>query len=378
MLEVLADENIILLDELFAPFAKVTKKEASKITASALVDIDVLLIRSVTKVDAKLLEKANKLKFVATATVGIDHLDIRLLNKKKIHYTSTPKSNSLAVVQYVLSAFAYLQLNFKENLQKSTIAIIGLGNIGFKLVEILSCLNINILIVDPIKKNLNHEYYKKYKANFKPLEFALEHADIISLHVPIIEKGIYKTKNLINKNSLKLIKKNAVLINTSRGAIINEFELLDELQTKNITLILDVFSNEPEINPKLIAATLLATPHIAGYSKLGKINSSIEIAKKFYKKFKISTEYFLDSKGLIEQKELTTQNNDFYDLASLLRIIQGIYDLCLDDRSFKKKIDSDNFIKLRKNYNLRDDFSLIKIKSNNNQLKAKLNKLGFL
>lgn len=266
-LSIVADQQIPFVKEAFSNIADITLIDGRAIEHKTIVNADVLFVRSITKVDQTLLENS-AVRFVGSATSGIDHIDCRYLQDHDIHFTYTAGSNARSVAEYVLSSLFVIAELQDYSLSDKSVGIIGCGHIGSLLVQFLEALGVRCLINDPPLAKTQQD------PRYVSLETALG-ADILSIHVPLQSAGEFPTQNLLNKNTLALLKPNIILINTARGNIINEQDLI---AFKNnhpaATLILDVWQHEPNINQDLLKLTTIATPHIAGYSLDGKLNAT--------------------------------------------------------------------------------------------------------
>lgn len=371
MLNILADENILLAKKVFSPFGKVTLLPGREITKRSIKKTEILIVRSITKVDRNLLENTN-IRFVGSATIGVDHLDINYLNEKKIYNCNSPGSNSYSVAEYVITALLNLAVKYNFSLKDKSIGIIGVGNIGSKVANFAKAFEMNILLNDPPLKELTPN--KKYL----PLKELLN-ADILTLHVPYTTKGKHKTHHLFDFNILKNFKDNSILINTSRGSVVNNAALIKVIKSKNLISVLDVWENEPNINLNLLKLVDIGTPHIAGYTLNGKINGTKAVYNHLCKFLNQKPEWNFEEPAGIS-KDLTFR--DFGNVENtLLSIIKNIYDINDDYQNLlnilmcKKNIFDD----LRKNYKTRREFVNYNILINSKYGKEKemLDKLRF-
>ena len=236
--------------------------ETQEITNDKLRDTEALFIRSTTSVDKALL-KNTKIKIVGSATAGIDHLDTKYLNTKDIKWFCAEGSNSLSVVNYVMSAICYLK---RENLFiNDNVGIVGYGNIGKKLKFVLDTFSITNSVYDPF---LDHDFLCNINS--------IKECDLISLHIPLTHKTLFPTFKLVDQVFIDDIS-NKTLINTSRGGIVDEQSLL---KNNKVNYISDVWVNEPTPNKEIIDYSLLSTPHIAGHSFNGKLNGTLYLIKR--------------------------------------------------------------------------------------------------
>ena len=234
-----------------------------EITNDKLKDTEALFIRSTTSVDKDLL-KNTKIKIVGSATAGIDHLDIKYLNTKNIKWFCAEGSNSLSVVNYVMSAICYLKSENLFNINNS-VGIVGYGNIGKKLKFFLDTFSITNSVYDPF---LDHDFLCNINS--------IKECDLISLHIPLTHKTLFPTFKLVDQAFIDDIS-NKTLINTSRGGIVDEQSLL---KNSKVNYISDVWISEPTPSREIIDYSLLSTPHIAGHSFNGKINGTLYLIKR--------------------------------------------------------------------------------------------------
>jgi erythronate-4-phosphate dehydrogenase len=237
--------------------------ETQEITSDKLKDTEALFIRSTTSVDKALL-KNTKIKIIGSATAGIDHLDTKYLNTKDIKWFCAEGSNSLSVVNYVMSVICYLKNENLFNINDS-VGIVGYGNIGKKLKFVLDTFSITNSVYDPF---LDHDFLSNIHT--------IKECDLISLHVPLTHKTLFPTFKLVDQVFIDDIS-NKTLINTSRGGIVDEQSLL---KNSKVNYISDVWINEPTPSKEIIDYSLLSTPHIAGHSFNGKLNGTLYLIKR--------------------------------------------------------------------------------------------------
>lgn len=373
-MQLIVDENIVLAQEAFETFGEVKFKNGREILNENLTNTDALIIRSITKVNESLL-KNTKVGFVGTATIGTDHVDVEFLNKNKIHFSSAAGCNSFSVAEYVFSAISYLANKHNYDISKMSIGVVGYGNIGTKVVKIANALGMKVVINDPPLERISNQNI------FSPLEEALK-CDIVTFHVPLILEGIDKTVHLLNAENLKLIKENTILINSSRGAVVDNKLLKQKLQNNNnIHTVLDVWETEPNFDVELLKLIEIATPHIAGYSFEGKINGTkiIHDALSNYLNKPIIWQPTFDE--VAENKVEIDESENFNQV--LQKLFEKSYKIVDDDMLLRKSIDltseerNKHFDTLRKNYGKRRELNnfVVSIKNENNRLKKLLSVL---
>ena len=262
-MKIIADENMSAVQEIFAPYGNVETLPGRDINAAAVATADILLVRSVTKVDKQLLE-GSSVQFVGSATIGTDHIDLQYLQEKGIHFAHAPGCNAEAVVQYMFSVFCTLEPQWRDK----TVGIVGCGNVGGRLFHRLATLGVSCRVYDPFLSDAECD-------TLTDLETALS-ADIICLHTPLTREGPYPTHHLINRQVLEQsIRPGALLINASRGGVIDSSALHAHLKAgADLKVALDVWEGEPHINLALLRQVKIATPHIAGYSLEGRLRGT--------------------------------------------------------------------------------------------------------
>ncbi len=278
LIKIVSDANIPFVEEVFSSFGTLDLVPGHEITPSTLFDVDVLIVRSVTSVDESLLA-GSAVRFVGSATAGIDHIDHEFLNRCGIGWANAPGCNAESVVEWVLAALFYLsQLNNTPVLE-STLGIVGCGEIGGRLARRATALGFRVLANDPPRAREAAE--KDGRSHFVSLKTLLEQSDIVSLHVPWLDDGPDATENLIGESELEWMKKGAWILNTSRGGVVNESLLIDSIREGKLgASAVDVWKGEPRPNQKLQELVDICSPHIAGYSRDAKRNCIQTIADR--------------------------------------------------------------------------------------------------
>jgi erythronate-4-phosphate dehydrogenase len=265
-MKILADENIVFVHEAFAEFGEVVAVPGREIGPGNAAGAGMLLVRSITRVDRALLEKS-AVRFVGTATIGIDHVDVPYLAGRNIGFASAPGSNATAVAEYVMSAILHWTKGKGISLPDLRMGIVGVGNVGSRVVRLARALGMSCLLNDPPKKRQTGD------PAFIDLDSLLADADIVTLHVPLTLKGEDATAHMVDRGFIDRMKEGAVLINTSRGGVVDE-QALRKNRGRLGGFIADVWENEPRISTDSLACADIATPHIAGYSFEGKVRGT--------------------------------------------------------------------------------------------------------
>ncbi|KLV03955.1 erythronate-4-phosphate dehydrogenase [Photobacterium aquae] len=370
-MKILIDENMPYAAALFGQLGEVISKPGRTLSADDLVDIDALMIRSVTKVNAELISKANVLKFVGTATAGQDHVDDVLLAQKGIAFTAAPGCNKVGVAEYVLSSLMVLGQQQGFSIFDKTVGIVGAGNVGSYLAKCLDALGIRYLLNDPFKEQAGDP------RTFHTLEQIKAECDVITLHTPITRDGAYPTYHLVDSAFMAAMKPGAILINAARGPVVDNSALKTALQAsqsgsgKMLTAVLDVFEHEPQVDLALLPLLAFATPHVAGYGLEGKARGTTMVFNAFCQFLGLDDDQQVEASSLlpvapIPQVALSQQ----WDEASLFSLTQLVYDVRRDDGVFRREMGATEqgtpqmaaaFDRMRKNYWDRREYSAITV-----------------
>jgi erythronate-4-phosphate dehydrogenase len=259
-MKIVADDKIPLITDYFGAEGELILIPGRALQASDVADADLLIVRSVTHVNADLL-RDSKVSFVGSVASGADHLDTAWLDSAGIHWASATGSNAISVVEYVICAIAALQKMSLLNEKKPRAAVIGVGRIGSEVARQLEMLGFDVLLCDPIRAKQENDFIST------PLS-AIADCDFITFHTPLTHKGSDPTYHMIAKNFLQRQKKNTVLLNASRGSVIDFSDLKEYGEA--LYWCLDVWENEPFIDFQVLELAALATPHIAGHTRQAK------------------------------------------------------------------------------------------------------------
>lgn len=371
-MKIVIDEKIPYIKGVFEPWADVVYSPGRAIDSQMVADADALIVRTRTRCDKHLLS-GSKLKIVASATIGFDHLDTSWLEQSGISWVNAPGCNSGSVMQYITAALFLLASKHSLDLPSLTLGVVGVGNVGSKVVRAAQAIGMKVLQNDPPRQR--REAGKK----FLPLEKLLTESDILTLHVPLTLEGEDKTRHLVNRASLARLKRNSIIINTSRGEVVDNIALRMALEEKKLLgAVLDVWEGEPEAGRRLVELVDIATPHIAGYSVDGKANATINSVRKVSAALNIPLlDWSPDSlpqppDPLIDLNRYT----DVSDPAGLTATaVRHTYPLEEDDRLFRS--DPGKFEYLRDNYRIRREFGSYRVKTGDPVTGQILSDLGF-
>ena len=345
-MNIVADERLAALDTTFARHGTVHTLPGQDIANQHLRDADALIIRTVTRVDRDLLE-GTPVRFVGTATIGFDHIDTRFLAEAGIEWANAPGCNADATAQFTLAMYLLACRRLGRDPLTQTFGVIGRGNVGGRLVQLLEALGVSSIACDPPLEMKGVE-------GLHPLHQVLE-CQAVSLHVPLSRQGQFPTFEMINQDTFAVMPNRALLINSSRGAVVSG-PALKAWMAKGGQAALDVWPGEPDIDATILEGTTVATPHVAGYSLDGKSRASALVYRNFCEHFG------LEAEGEIGASE-PPPNPRLRGRALADAVTEGI-PLDDEDRAMRSLLDlapgqrADAFHALRSNYPLRKDLVL--------------------
>jgi erythronate-4-phosphate dehydrogenase len=370
-MKIVADSKIPFLENVFGTGVEMVFLPGNQISRNDLLDADVLITRSITKCNASLLENTN-VKFIATATIGDDHIDKEFCKKNNIHWANAAGCNSSAVEQYVLAAI--LNLAKKNNLMLSgkTIGIVGVGNIGSKIEKAAKALGMRVLLNDPPRAK------REGGQQFITLDELLHKADIITIHVPLTMEGDDETFHLADRSFFEETEKPLMFINTSRGEVVDAKTLKNAIQSGLIKYtVIDVWENEPDIDNELLERVDIATPHIAGYSIEGKANGTAMSVNAISRFFNLGLDNWYPEIKMPEQNIYSIDCKGKGELEIIQEIVSATYDIEKDDKELRAS--PNKFESHRGHYSFRRELSSweITMKNCNEKINELVNKLGF-
>jgi erythronate-4-phosphate dehydrogenase len=354
MIRIIADAAIPFLEGVLEPFADIQYLPANEISAEVVRDVDALLIRTRTRVDGSLLA-GSKVQFVATATIGFDHIDTAWCLANGITWVNAPGCNASSVQQYLAAALLAIDERPGFRIEGRTLGIVGVGNVGSKVEKLAKTLGMKVLKSDPPRER------REGSDNYVPLDVLMKESDVISLHVPLNREGIDKTFHLINRESVKNLKPGAWLINTSRGEVAETQALKAALDEKRLSgAILDVWENEPNPDRELVLKTFIATPHIAGYSLDGKANGTAMVVWALASHFRLPLLDWFPPQILHAEKTAISARSEKGNPMEIVReaVLQS-YDIWKDDA--RMRLEPGNFEAQRTGYPARREFPAYKV-----------------
>lgn len=338
-MKIVADMDVPFLKGVFEPYAEVLYKKGIEISREDVADADALIVRTRTRCDADLLE-GTSVRMVATATIGMDHIDLDYCASRGIKVANAEGCNAGGVMQYVFSALYGIAARKGIKIDGSTIGIVGVGNVGKRIEAMAEYLGFNILRCDPPRAE------KEGPEGFCSLEHLLENSQIVTLHVPLDNT----TRGMANPAFFTLMQPGAIFINAARGEVVDEEALL-EARPKLGAIVIDTWNNEPDVNEELIDAADIATPHIAGYSYQGKQNGTSMAVRAVAAHFGIA-----ELMDFFPEDELPEHQPVHLDLkgknhGEIAAVLQYNYPIFTDD--FRFRMEPHKFEKLRSDYQYR-------------------------
>ena len=371
-MKIIIDDKIPYIRGAFEGVAEVVYLPGSKTTTEIAKDADAIVTRTRTICNEKLLA-GSSVKFIATATIGYDHIDTDFCEATGIQWTNAPGCNSKSVEQYIASTIMVLAELIGWNLSEKTIGVVGVGNVGSKVARICEIFGMKVLRNDPPRERAEGS------EQFVSIQQVMEEADIITLHVPLNMKGEDATYHLGNESFLSALKRKPVLMNSCRGEVTETNAVKTALQSGHISaFVCDCWENEPDLDMELLSLTEIATPHIAGYSKDGKATGTLMSVQAISKYFGLGLENWLPT-GVEEPKEpvFEIDGAGLTEQQIISKAILHTYDIRKDDANFRNNVTQ--FEQLRGDYPTRREFPAFTIKAKNviEKTVEKLKQVGF-
>jgi erythronate-4-phosphate dehydrogenase len=403
-MKIVIDENIPFIRGVFEPWADVVYSPGRKIDAPMVADADALIVRTRTRCNRDLLG-GSRVKIVASATIGFDHIDTGWLEEKGIKWSNAPGCNSGSVMQYITALLFFLAEKHNLDLRSLTLGIVGVGNVGSKVEKAARAIGMRVLLNDPPRQRNEAAgvYGTPGKAGrlpahragqavttgspatgpagstgFSTLDRLLEESDILTLHVPLTYEGSDRTFHLLDRHNLSLMKRSAIVVNSSRGEVADNGALRDALEHGGLRgAALDVWEGEPYADPHLVDLSDIATPHIAGYSVDGKANATISSVRSVAGELGLPLADWLPA-GLPEPAEplidLTTRGVAA-PLSLVAEAVRQTYPISDDDLLFRNA--RQNFEYLRDNYRKRREFGSYIVRTTDSVAASIMTELGF-
>ncbi|MBS9405226.1 4-phosphoerythronate dehydrogenase PdxB [Halomonas sp. TRM85114] len=283
-MRIVVDANVPAAEACFGALGEVVRLPGREIDAAALREADALVVRSITRVDNAMIDAAlqggSRLSFVGSCTIGTDHIDLQALSDHGIAFVSAPGCNAEAVVDYVLGSLLTLAERQGWQLASRRVGIVGVGNVGGRLLGRLTAMGIDCLACDPprVERQSDESDEQESTAGFVDLDTLIDACDVLCLHTPLVRRGPHATYRLLDAQRIAALAPGTVLLNAGRGDCVDAAALRQRLTGQaDLTAVLDVWETEPAIDAALADLAAIATPHVAGYSLDGKLRGTHQV-----------------------------------------------------------------------------------------------------
>lgn len=379
-MKIIVDNKIPFIKGVLEPFAEVVYLPGKETGPEVVKDADAIITRTRTACNESLL-KGSAVKVIATATIGFDHIDTAWVEANGIWWTNAPGCNSWSVKQYVSSVLVSLAKKHGLKLEDLTLGVVGVGNVGSKVAVAAKALGMKVLLNDPPRAR------KEGPDGFVDLDEIVAKSDIVTLHVPLERGGEDPTWHLFDAARMAAMRRNQILINSSRGPVVDNAALKQTLKAGGLKgAVLDVWEGEPELDPELVSLLDYSTPHIAGYSSDGKANGTMMSVRAVAGKLGLPltdwcpTDIPAPTHGLHKGVEAQTFSIDAEGKTRqevLSEAILYAYDVAVDSEALRSNLSA--FESLRGDYPVRREPSAftVQLKNGTPELAEALRQLDF-
>lgn len=364
-MRILVDANVPAAEACFGSLGELVRRPGREITADDLVDVDALVVRSITRVDEALLARANRLRFVGTCTIGTDHVDTALLAERGIAFASAPGCNAEAVVDHVLGSLATLAERQGWRLAERRVGVVGAGNVGGRLLGRLAAMGIDCLACDPPRVAAESAAGQSLPG-FVDLETLIDECDVLCLHTPLVREGPHATHHLLDAEAIAELAPGTVLLNAGRGDCLDGAALRQRLAGEgDISAVLDVWENEPAIDAALCDLAEIATPHVAGHSLDGKRRGTHMIYRALCRELGLPAGVTLEALLPPPPLRHLTLGPGLDPEEALRLCLRAVHDVRRDHDSLRRESRRQGVAKgfdaCRANYPLRREFSTLEV-----------------
>ena len=390
-MKIICATNMPFALEAFSTLGEARVLEGRDLTATDVRDARILALRSTTQVNRALLE-GSQVRFVGTATIGTDHLDLEYFKEAGIQWCYAPGCNANSVSEYIVAALLTLGERHGITLEGKTIGVVGVGNVGSRVARKAQALGLRVLLNDPPKARIQNpesgiQDQVPGGGPFVALDQVLAEADIITVHVPLTREGPDKTFHLADEMFFRKAKKGLVFLNAARGGVVDTPALLRACGSGQVgAVVLDCWEGEPAYRTDMLSRVDIGTPHIAGHSFEGKVMGTVMVYQAACRFLGVPASWShepLMPPPLVP--ELAVEVRGRHDEAVLREVVKALYDIEADDRRFRETAALDEamrvkaFDRLRKDYPERREFqyTTVQVNGGSASLRAKLDGLGF-
>lgn len=355
-MRIVADQNITEVEAAFGGLGEVIRVPGRTLAREHLRDAEMLLVRSVTRVNAGLLD-GTPVRFVATATSGVDHIDMDYLRARSIAFAAAPGSNAESVAEYVISAVLLRLAAGERPAEGLSVGVIGCGQVGSRVARKCEALGMRCILNDPPLRDATGN------PCYQDIEAALQ-ADVVTLHVPLTDDGAYRTRHLIDAARLQRMRPDVLVINTARGGVIDESALWRHLYAQSgANAVIDCWENEPAVSRRLLSRAVLATAHIAGYSHDAKLRATEIVYQAACRHLGVEPSW----KAALEPVAGGYMVDTHVDQEAVKRAVIACYDVRADDALLRFALTMEPqhmapyFDGLRRDYRRRREFAALKV-----------------
>jgi len=389
-MKIICATNMPFVLEAFNTLGEARVVEGRHISAADVRDAEILALRSTTQVNRALLE-GSRVRFVGTATIGTDHLDLEYFREAGIQWCFAPGCNANSVSEYVTAALLTLGERHGITLEGKTIGVIGVGNVGSRVVRKMRALGLRVLMNDPPRVRAQREFeisdLRFQNEEFVGLDQILAEADIITVHVPLTKEGPDTTFHLADGNFFSRARKGLIFLNAARGAVVDTPALLKALDAGQVShAVLDTWEGEPKYRTDMLSRVDIGTPHIAGHSFEGKVMGTVMVYREACRFLGVPSSWShepLMPPTLVPVVDVDAAGRS--DEAVVREVVKKLYDIEADDRRFRESAVADDavrakaFDRLRKDYPERREFhyTTVRLAHGSAALREKFNGLGF-
>lgn len=344
-MKIVADCDIPYIKGVLEPYSEVEYLKGSAITAGDVADAEALIVRTRTRCDEALLG-GSAVRMIATATIGFDHIDMEYCRANGIKVTTAAGSNARGVLQWVGAALVYASEQQGWQPSDKTLGVVGVGNVGSLIAKYAAEWGFGVVCCDPPRRRAGER--DPNGSEFVNFGEITSRADIITFHTPLTMEGSDKTYHLANRAFFATTKPRALILNSSRGEVVDTVALNEALAAGRCSACLDTWENEPTIDGGALARAMLATPHIAGYSAQGKANAASMSVQAIAREFELPLTDWYPHADVLK----ITPTPISWD--ELRRTILSHYDIAADSAALKSS--PSRFEELRNSYEYRQEY----------------------
>lgn len=369
-MKILADAHIPYLKDVAQQFGEVEFLAGNKFDKEAIRDKDVLIVRTVTHFDEKMLSGTN-VKLICSATIGYDHIDTEYCDTHNVAWRTAPGCNASSVEQYVTSTLLHLAYKYDFDLRDKVIGIVGVGNVGTKVAAACKKLGMTVLLNDPPRANNE----PNNRDLFVDLDTIKQQADIITFHTPLTKSGKYKTYHLADASFFDTLSNQPFIINSSRGSVISTEAIKGAIKGGSISgAVIDCWEHEPNIDSELLKLVEIGTPHIAGYSADGKWTATKMSLENINNYFNMDINP-IKLMPIVEPEDNVIDLNDIPQDKQLPYAVWKTYLPTIESDNLKAE--PDKFTWFRANYPLRREYHAYKVVNADKDVEKVFKALGF-